>query len=230
MQDRSVRVWDAFLEEAGVMLPLPSDTFPVYERLSVRVGKTPYVRFCGNDYSVPHKYVRRTLLLEANATIVRLVDGIDVVAEHLRSWDKGTLVEKHDHVRDLLAFKKDAVAAKGKHRILSVLPSGKSFLERAAERGSNMGRLTQSITTLLEMYGASEVEFALSEALACGKIHSQYLREVVERRRAAQGLPPPTVPKFVSTKAREQAPIMPNSLNSYDTLLDEENANDGSEG
>jgi transposase len=229
VQDRSVTVWDAFLEEAGTMLPLPADAFCVYERLSVRVGKTPYVRFCGNDYSVPHKYVRRSLLLEANTTIVRLVDGVDVVAEHLRSWDKGQLIEKHEHVRDLLAYKKDAIAAKGKHRILSVLPSGKYFLERAAERGSNMGRLTQSITTLLEMYGASEVEFALSEALACGKIHSQYLREVVEKRRSAQGLPPPTVPKFSSTKAREQAPIMPNSLDSYDMLLSKENSNDSSE-
>jgi hypothetical protein len=33
----------------------------VHERVEVRVGKTPYVRFDLNDYSVPHTHVQRTL-------------------------------------------------------------------------------------------------------------------------------------------------------------------------
>ena len=34
---------------------------PLLERVAVSVGKTPYVRFDLNDYSVPHPYVRRIL-------------------------------------------------------------------------------------------------------------------------------------------------------------------------
>jgi hypothetical protein len=36
------------------------------ERLAVKVGKTPYVRFDLNDYSVPHTHVRRTLTVLAD--------------------------------------------------------------------------------------------------------------------------------------------------------------------
>ena len=54
-----------------------------------KVGKTPYVRFDGNDYSVPHERVRRTLTVVATSDTVRVLDGSDVVATHARSWSKG---------------------------------------------------------------------------------------------------------------------------------------------
>ena len=58
-KDRTVA--DAFLEERPKMIELPEDEFPVEERVDVRVGKTPYVRFDMNDYSVPHIHVQRRL-------------------------------------------------------------------------------------------------------------------------------------------------------------------------
>src|SRR5271165_4333185 len=49
---RSVR--EVFAEEAPRLLPLPDNPAPLLERVAVSVGKTPYVRFDLNDYSVPH--------------------------------------------------------------------------------------------------------------------------------------------------------------------------------
>jgi hypothetical protein len=54
-------VEQAFEEERPRLVALPGDDYPVEERLDVRVGKTPCVRFDRNDYSVPHTHVRRTL-------------------------------------------------------------------------------------------------------------------------------------------------------------------------
>lgn len=62
-KDRTVA--DAFLEERPKMIELPEDEFPVEERVDVRVGKTPYVRFDMNDYSVPHIHVQRRLTVIA---------------------------------------------------------------------------------------------------------------------------------------------------------------------
>jgi len=41
-------------------------TLPADERVAVEVGKTPYVRFDLNDYSVPPTHVRRTLVVVAS--------------------------------------------------------------------------------------------------------------------------------------------------------------------
>src|SRR6478736_4859981 len=55
--DRTVR--EVFAEEAARLLPLPDNPAPLLEHVAVTVGKTPYVRFDLNDYSVPHDHVRR---------------------------------------------------------------------------------------------------------------------------------------------------------------------------
>ena len=54
---RTVRA--VFAEEAGRLLALPDNPAPLLERVTVSVGKTPYVRFDLNDYSIPHTHVRR---------------------------------------------------------------------------------------------------------------------------------------------------------------------------
>ena len=49
----TLSVAEAFAQERQALLALPPNEFPVDECLPVEVGKTPYVRFDSNDYSVP---------------------------------------------------------------------------------------------------------------------------------------------------------------------------------
>ncbi|MEI7607050.1 MAG: hypothetical protein WCJ64_06675 [Rhodospirillaceae bacterium] len=44
-------------------------------RQEVMAGKTPYVRFDLNDYSIPHTHVRRPLTVLADHDQVRVADG-----------------------------------------------------------------------------------------------------------------------------------------------------------
>jgi len=62
-EERTLSVREAFAEEREKLLALPEVPYPTDERQEVRVGKTPYARFDGNDYSVPHTRVRGTLRL-----------------------------------------------------------------------------------------------------------------------------------------------------------------------
>jgi hypothetical protein len=43
-------VREAFAEETPRLLPLPDNPYPLLERVGVKAGKTPYVRFDLNDY------------------------------------------------------------------------------------------------------------------------------------------------------------------------------------
>ena len=42
-------------------LALPDNPHPLIERVAVKAGKTPYVRFDLNDYSIPHTKVQADL-------------------------------------------------------------------------------------------------------------------------------------------------------------------------
>jgi hypothetical protein len=89
----------ASLHRAG----LPDNPYPADERLEVSVGKTPYIRFDLNDYSVPHTQVRRTVTVMASLTHVRVLDGSAVIAEHPRVYGKGEQIEHPARIDALVA-------------------------------------------------------------------------------------------------------------------------------
>jgi len=76
------------------LLKQPDDRFPYEDRVAVTAGKTPYVRYDLNDYSIPHDKVRRQLTVLATDTKVTIVDGIEIIAVHQRCWGKGKQIEK----------------------------------------------------------------------------------------------------------------------------------------
>ncbi len=217
-QDRSITVQEAFQRENSALLPLPATPFPVYDRKLVRIGKTPYARFDLNDYSVPHKFAYCDLVLEATLDTVSLRNGSELVAVHARSFDKGMQIEDPEHITDLQTVKKEATKHRALNRLQYVAPSCEQFFLRAAERGSNLGRLTQFLIRLLDLYGAAELEAALSEALARNLVHSEAIQKILEKRRAAKGLPPP-VPLQFSQRAIGDLRITPKKLDKYNDLF-----------
>jgi len=102
--DRTVR--EVFTEEVRHLLSLPDNPAPLLERVAVKVGKTPYVRFDLNDYSVPHTHVRRTLTVLADTHELRIVDGAQVIACHRRSYDRGAQIEQTEHLQALIGQKR----------------------------------------------------------------------------------------------------------------------------
>jgi len=106
--DDTQTVAEAWQDERARLLPLPDDPFPAVERVEVKVGKQPYVRFDRNDYSVPHDRIRRGLTVWASPERVRVADGEDIVAEHDRSFDKGQQIEDPAHIEPLVAAKSPA--------------------------------------------------------------------------------------------------------------------------
>jgi Mu transposase, C-terminal domain len=69
---RDHSVVEALAAEQPRLLPLPEHPFACELLRAVVSGKTPYVRFDGNDYSIPHTLVRRPLTLVASEHVVRV--------------------------------------------------------------------------------------------------------------------------------------------------------------
>ena len=82
-EDTTLTIAQAWSQEKTQLVPLPEDRFCAEERKPVRVGKQPYIRFDLNDYTVPHDRVRRTLVVLATHSTVRIVD---FVTNGLTQW------------------------------------------------------------------------------------------------------------------------------------------------
>ncbi len=190
-EERSMTVRDAFDKEQPQLLPLPDNPFLSDERIEVSVGKTPYIRFDLNDYSVPHTHVRQTLTVLASITTVRVLEGGDVIAQHPRSYSKAEQIEDPNHIDALLKSKHQARFHRAQDRLAYAAPSSQALLEQAACRGQPLRRIVSSLLSLLGDYGAAELEFAIVEALQQQVPHPNAVRQVLERRRERRHLPPP---------------------------------------
>lgn len=211
---------DAFTEERERMVVLPDDDFPVEERVDVRVGKVPYVRFDRNDYSVPHTHVRRLLTVIASDDRVRVIDPetpLEVLAEHRRSFDRDQRIEQDGHLRALVEEKRRAHQSRGFDRLFSAVPSSRAMMEALAERGANLGAITSGLLQLLDRVGADLLERAVAEVVARDQLQLRAVHHEIDRLRYEAGLQPPlTVP--VSSEIRANMQVRPHSLATYDRL------------
>lgn len=217
-EDSRLTVGEAFEAEGASLLALPDREFALGERLAVPVGKTPYVRFDLNDYSVPHTHVRRTLGVVADEQRVRVFDGVTELAAHPRSYDSGAQIEDPAHIQALIDRKRQAHAHRGADRLAHAAPSSTTLLQRAAERGHNLGTITAALLRLEARYGAAALETAIGCALAQGVPHPNAVRLALERAREEQGLPPPTALHLSESVARRDAPVRSHALASYDRI------------
>ena len=217
-QDKNLSVGQAFVQEQPRLLALPANPYPVEERVVVKVGKTPYVRFDLNDYSVPHTQVRKALTVLADTKTVRIVDGQVVLASHVRSYDKGQQIELASHIQDLVERKAQAHDQRGMGRLRQAVPASVELLTQAAARGENLGSITQALLRLVDRYGASEVQTAVLAALARKVPHPNAVRLALEAQREARQEPAP-VAVHLGHKARlHDTVIHAQPLASYDQL------------
>ena len=132
---------DALDQERPHLLPLPEHPFLCELVRSVVSGKTPYIRFDGNDYSIPH-----TLLnLGATDTVVRLVDGTTEVAHHVRRHDQGQRIEDPAHLAAFVREKRRAHDLRGRDRLRQSCPRADEFLQALAGRGAPLAPQTLAL-------------------------------------------------------------------------------------
>jgi transposase len=220
-EDRRRTVREVFAEEQPRRLPLPPNPFPTEECVEVRVGRTPYVRFDLNDYSVPAAYVERTLVVRATEDQVRILEGPTVVATHGRSFERGRQVEDPAHVQALVAAKRQARDHRGLDRLHHAAPTSHTLFAEAALRGTNLGGLTRGLLGCLEAYGAAALNEAIGEALRTGAPHLGAVRRILERRRTAVGQPPPLAVPLPATPGVRDLVVRPHDLQAYDTRREE---------
>lgn len=217
-EDLSQSVQAIFKEEQPQLIALPDNLYPTDEREDVHVGKTPYVRFDLNDYSIPHTHVRRTLKILATPVEVRIVDGSEIIAKHPRTYDKGQQIEDESHIRLLTKQKQQARQHRAQNRLTAVVPSSIDLLKQAAARGYSLRAITRALILLLEEYGAAELEMAIADALRQNVPHPNVVRISLKKHREQRHQLPPIRLDLPNDKRIQEQIVRVHNLSDYDQL------------
>lgn len=215
--DGAMTVRAALEAEREQLLPLPHNAIETDEVRPIKVGsKQPYVHYDGNRYSVPSDLVRSTLTLSASATRVRLLDGQETVADHERCWGRKRRVDDPTHLDALAQSKRKAAAARGRDRVMTLLPIAKTWYRLLAQRGLPMGTQTKKLLSLVDQYPLEEIDLAIETAIERETLSADSIARILERTERAAS-EPPAVPVRMPAHVRD-IDVHHHDLGDYDDL------------
>lgn len=217
-EQRDRTVAQVLAEEQPRLLPLPAHPFETDVMRAVVSGKTPYVRFDRNSYSIPHTHVRRPLTLLASATLVRVVAGPDEIARHIRSYDTGQIIEHEAHIAGLVAATRQHNPSSARDRLRLAIPAAATLLERLAARGESLRLHTARLLALLDDYGPQELGAAIDRALERDALGAGAIAHILETRRRQRGLKPPIPIALPNRPGVRDLDVTPHRLETYDEL------------
>jgi transposase len=215
-RDRTVA--EVFAEEQARLLPLPAHPFETHVMRTVASGKTPYVRFDRNSYSIPHTHVRRPLTLLASATTVRLLAGLEEIARHARSYDTGLTIEHEAHLAGLVAATRQTNPSSARDRLRLAVPVIATLFDRLAARGESLRVHTARLVALLDDYGPQELTAAVTRALERDALGGGAIAHLLETRRRQRGQKPPIPLALPDRPGVRDLEVTPHRLETYDEL------------
>ena len=175
-QGREHRVEELWKEEKALLRSDDGthDFHACYSK-TIRSNKCSLIRFDLNEYSIPEKFNRTPLTLEADDFKVRLLHDKELVCEHQRSWSKDERIVKPEH------WQRQVHSKKQQHRelILQIVPELAHNLRVLLERGETKHHVIRRFFELYHIYGDELFRQALRQAQSNEKFHPQQLSEIL---------------------------------------------------
>jgi len=148
------------------LLPLPIAPLEACQQRTTRASSQALVRYETNDYSVPTEYGHRQVLVKAFVWEVVISAGSEVIARHIRSYQREEMIFNPLHYLALLEQKTNALdqAAPLEGWQLPV-----EFVELRRQMEARLGKRGRreyvQVLRLMETFSLQEVAAAVREAL-----------------------------------------------------------------
>ena len=205
--------------ERARLRPLPQHPADTDSVTPVIVSKEARVRLDTNSYSVPHRFVGRSVMVRASDATVRVLCDNTVIAEHPRCWDRRRAIEHPDHIKAMLDRRPGARGPKRRDRIASLSPQCRLYLSEIARRRINLDSEVRKLDRLVTRYGEADVVEAMAKALAARTFGARYVRVLVDQGRFARGLGEPPEPIVTGNPSADAVDVTPHDLETYDALF-----------
>jgi transposase len=166
--------------EAAALLPLPKAPFLLLETKRVKVHPDCHVLIQGSHYSVPYRYIGKTLDAYIGERVVEIFDGTHLVSTHPRCKEAG---EWQTRLEDYPSSKAEYLIRTPHHcRIEAerIGPSTSHVVDTLLNsRPLNQLRSVQSILKLEETIGPQRLEAACARAIYYGDIRYRRIKEIL---------------------------------------------------
>ena len=177
------------LERMDALLPLPPMAYDACDKQAGRVSSLSLVRYRTNDYSVPVAYGHRDVLVRGYVDQVVISCGTEVIARHIRSYERDDFVYDPMHYLPLQERKPGALDQAAPLQGWA-LPDEFGALRRLLE--TRMGRRGKreyvQVLRLLETFSQQEVHAAVRDAIRLGALSFDAVKHLVLCR--LEGRPP----------------------------------------
>jgi transposase len=224
--DDSRTVEQIFEEEKARLLPLPAHPFNTDLVMPIQSGKTIYIRFDLNDYSIPPSAVGHPLILIASESTIRILDGTAEAACHHRSYDRHQMILDPAHQQALLEEKRKALGSTPGGRLAHAVAESEALLDAAFQRGESVGNQTAQLLRLLDVYGPAELRTAIREALARNTPRASSVAFILKKRRRALEHQPSTPVDLTRRPDLADLHVQPHNMETYDDLFHSDDDHD----
>jgi transposase len=188
------RPLDRFQQERALLRPLPAIPFDSDEVVPAVVSPHARIAFDGNRYSVPPQFVRRPLTLRANRDELRLLHEGQVVAQHVRCYERGQLLVLPEHRLAALALRQRPQQQALAQEFDAWGPEARAFHLQLNSRPVKTGVHVRRLLSLAQLYGRTEVLAAIARALELATYDAAYVENLLLAERRRRQLPTPTLP------------------------------------
>jgi transposase len=148
----------------------------------IRADSQFRIKVDGNAYSVPCQHASSKLTLKKFADRLLIYEGVNLVAEHVRRYDRNQDYELPDHVQPLLLERKKARDQKLFLRFLGLWSRAEEYYRQLQQRRLNPKHHVQKIVALSEVYGAEAVARAMEDAFTYQAFSCEYIANILQQR------------------------------------------------
>lgn len=212
------RPLDRFEQERTLLRPLPVIPFDTDEIVPAVVSPHARVAFDGNRYSAPPQFVRRPLTLRANRDELRLLHEGQVVAQHVRSYQRGQLLVLPEHHLAALTLRQRPRPRALEQEFDSWGPEARAFHLELNRRPVKTGVHVRRLLKLAQVYGRTEVLAAIRRALELTIYDAASVENLLLAERRRRQLPTPTLPTPKRRELIDDIELEPVNLALYDRL------------
>ena len=173
---------ELFEAERPCLLPLPVNAFDIATVSQQRASSQFRITCDTNRYSVPAEYAGRALTVKTDPERICVYAQDQLIARHIRSYERYQDFEDPDHPKALLAQRKKARDQKIFMRFIALSPRADLYYRKLAERRLNPQQHVRKIVALSEIYGTEPVARAIEDAFLFEAFSSEYIANLLQQR------------------------------------------------
>ncbi len=173
---------DLFKAEQPHLRPLNPLPYDVGCIKSQRASKQFRIALDSNRYSVPAEFASQRVTVKTYPDRVCIYHQDQLIARHLRSYDRHQDIEDPDHPKALLAQRRTAREQRLLMQFLSLSRHAQAYVEGIEQRRVNPRHHLRKIVALSEIYGVDAVDRALQDGIAFAAYSCEYIANILEMR------------------------------------------------